>query len=82
MDDILTRFVSDLFGRMHGPFAFRFVLQPNMATGERQAMLHDGWKAVTRVIIVLLVAFVPYLLMRGPVNRIARRWLSEKVAAR
>jgi hypothetical protein len=45
-------------------------------------MLHDGWKAVTRVIIVLLVAFVPYLLMRGPVNRIARRWLSGKVGAR
>jgi len=27
------------------------------------------------IIVVLVLAFVPYLLLRGPVNRIARRWL-------
>src|SRR5262245_43783744 len=31
MDNALTTFVSDLTGRLHGPFSFRFVLQPLMA---------------------------------------------------
>src|SRR5262245_6316976 len=31
MDDVLTRFISDLVDRIHGPFSFRFVLQPIMA---------------------------------------------------
>jgi hypothetical protein len=29
------------------------------------------------VVIVLGLAFVPYLLIRGPVNRIARRWIAR-----
>lgn len=62
--------------------------------GERVALLHEGWKAVARVIglgvvmdllyqiivfrrlyplelvaIVFLLAFLPYLLLRGPINR-------------
>ena len=65
---------------------------------ERERMLKDGWKSVSRVFILgvvmdviyqiietrtvrpldaLLVAFVlaivPYLIFRGPINRIARR---------
>ena len=74
---------------------------------ERRALLHEGGKAVGRVIvlgtgmdvayqlivfrwlhplelvfIVLGLAFVPYLLMRGPVNRIASRWVrAPKVGA-
>ena len=32
MDDQLSRFVSDLAGRLSGPFSFRFLLQPLMAT--------------------------------------------------
>src|SRR5262249_6479268 len=31
MDNVLTTFVSELIGRLHGPFSFRFVLQPLMA---------------------------------------------------
>ena len=30
------------------------------------------------VVVVFLVAFVPYLLIRGPVNRGARRWRSAR----
>jgi hypothetical protein len=30
------------------------------------------------VFVVMLLAFVPYLLMRGPVNRIARLWIPSK----
>ncbi len=74
---------------------------------ERSRLLHEGWKAVTRIIIlgvvmdvlyqlivfrwiypteliiiVLLLAFVPYLLARGPVTRIARIWIPRKVSPR
>src|SRR5215470_7898532 len=31
VDDLLTRFWSELVGRVHGPFSFRFLLQPLMA---------------------------------------------------
>jgi hypothetical protein len=133
MSDDLPRFVSDLIGRVGGPFSFRFLLQPAMATiyalrdglrdaregrpayfwairndpGERRRLLREGWHAVARVIllgacmdaayqiielrwiypfelvvIVLLLAFVPYLLLRGPVNRIARRRQSRRVPVR
>jgi len=30
------------------------------------------------IVVALLLAFVPYLLLRGPVNRIARLWLRPK----
>jgi hypothetical protein len=33
------------------------------------------------VVIALLLAFVPYLLLRGPVERIARRWFVRSKAA-
>jgi hypothetical protein len=130
MDDILARFWSDLAGRVHGPFSFRFVLQPAMAVlfaardgladarsgrpayfwslltspGNRAALLRDGMSAVARVVglgvvmdllyqlivlhriypvellvIVGTLAFVPYLLLRGPVNRIARLRLTDRV---
>jgi hypothetical protein len=66
--------------------------------GERQAMLKDGWRAISRVfflgvamdiiyqliehqrlriveaiVVAVILAIVPYLLIRGPVNRIACR---------
>jgi hypothetical protein len=126
MEELLTRFWSDLVGRMTGPFSFRFVLQPVMAIiyacrdgvkdaqsgrpayfwtilshpSERRRLLAEGWHAVLRVIvlgllmdtayqlivfrrlypleivvIVLVLAFLPYLLLRGPINRIARYWI-------
>ena len=34
-----------------------------------------GWiYPIELVVVVLTLAFVPYLLLRGPVNRVARRW--------
>jgi hypothetical protein len=130
VDDLLTWFWSDLAARVHGPFSFRFVLQPLMGLiyaardgivdarqgrppyfwtlftrpGDRWELLREGEKAVARVIalgilmdviyqllvfhriyplqlivIVLTFAFVPYLLARGPINRIARRWMTKRV---
>jgi len=130
VDDLLTRFWSDLVARVHGPFSFRFVLQPVMAIlyaardgivdarqgrppyfwtiftrpGERWERLREGQKAVARVIalgvlmdvvyqllmfhriyllqlivIVLALAFVPYVIFRGPLNRIARAWMARKL---
>lgn len=124
----LPEFASELVGRLHGPFAFRFVLQPIMASifairdgvkdaregkpayfwnvvtqpAERRELLREGWYRVLRVVIlgvvmevlyqvivfkairplqlvviVLGLAFVPYLLLRGPINRIARRWVGS-----
>jgi len=123
MDDLLSRFLTDLAGRTSGPFAFRFLLQPLMAVfyayrdgsqdarsgrpryfraiftdpDHRGTLLRDGLKSVGRVIglgvvmdvlyqvivfgalrplemivIVLVLAFVPYLLLRGPFNRFTR----------
>jgi len=122
----ITEIGSDLIGRLHGPFAFRFVLQPVMATvfavrdgvldayegkpaylwsvlkhpdgrGEllRQGLRHDlriivlgvvmellyevivfkRIQPLQLVVVVLGLAFVPYLILRGPANRIARRWI-------
>jgi len=119
---------SEMIGRLHGPFAFRFVLQPVMAAiyairygvkdaregkpayfwsvvthpAERRALLREAWHHVLRVVILSVVmevlyeiivfkairplqlvlvvfglAFVPYLLLRGPINRIARRWIGN-----
>ena len=130
MDDTLTRIWENLVGRIHGPFSFRFVLQPLMGLiyatrdgildarqgrppyfwsvlftpGERVGLLREGWNAELRVIglgvamdliyqfmvfgtvhpfelavIVLALAFVPYVIFRGPVNRIARAWMTRKV---
>jgi hypothetical protein len=124
MDDLVSRFFSELVGRMDGPFSFRFILQPIMAIyyayrdgvkdahagrppyfwtiftnpEERVELLRHGLKSTGRVIalgvlmdllyqvivlrairpgelivIVLTLAFVPYLLLRGPFNRLTRR---------
>jgi hypothetical protein len=72
--------------------------------GEREAMLKDGWKAISRVfilgvvmdiiyqlierqrlrivealVVAVILAIIPYLLFRGPVNRIIC-WREHKVA--
>jgi hypothetical protein len=133
MGDELAAFVSDLIGRLHGPFSFRFVLQPVMAaiyairdgladsrasrppylwtiftrSDRRWELLRDGWKAVTRVlalgaimdtlyqlivlhsihpselaVIVLGLAFVPYVLTRGPIERIVTWWRIRHIHTR
>jgi hypothetical protein len=122
MEDLFSRVVEDLVGRVSGPMKFRLILQPVMAaffairSGLKDAkenkppyfwamftnpesrgdMMRDGWKSVSRVFILgiimdsiyqfivfrwfypveallvaLILAFIPYLLIRGPVNRIA-----------
>ena len=122
MDDWLTRTVSELVARVHGPFSFRFVLQPVVAMiyatvdgladwrsgrppyfwtifthiEERRRLLTEGWHRVARVVtlgvvmdviyqlivfrwiypvqlvvVVLGLAFLPYVLFRGPVGRLA-----------
>ena len=132
MDDYLTRFWSDLAGRLTGPFSLRLILQPAMATlyalkdgikdakegkpayfwsvlshqSERYQLLSEGWHAVLRIIllgivmdiayqvivfrrihplelvvVVLALAFLPYVLLRGPVNRIARHWVHSRQSA-
>jgi hypothetical protein len=124
MDDMITRFLENLLGRVHGPMHFRIYMQPCMAilfaildgrkdalTGKvpyfwslftepehRKALLRQGWKSVGKIFILallldavyqfwqlhwfypgeaLLVAFflaiVPYVLLRGPANRIIAR---------
>ena len=130
VDDLLTRMWSDLVARVHGPFSFRFLIQPLMGLiyaardgivdarqdrppyfwtiftrrGERWELLREGGRAVARVIalgavmdlvyqllvfhrihplelvvIVLALAFAPYLIFRGPINRIVRAWMTRKV---
>ena len=123
--DVTLRFWDEMVSRPAGPLAFRFILQPVMAsllairdgykdasmgrTPYLWAILHDplhgadrlreGLHAVMRVIllgigmdlayqifvlkgfrplelivIVAALCFVPYLIVRGPAERIARRW--------
>jgi hypothetical protein len=85
------------------PYLHTMLTEP----AQRKALLTEGLKAVSRVIvlgivmdtiyqiivfgsfrpvqivvIVLLLAFVPYLLFRGPVNRLARRRMAYVRAAR
>jgi hypothetical protein len=45
-----------------------------------QIMVFRTIRAVELVVVVLLLAFVPYLLWRGPVNRIASHWIHGKRA--
>ncbi len=123
MDDIWTRFSSDLIDRVSGPMRFRLVLQPLMAVvyailsglkdaregkppyfwglarypETRVAMLEDGWKHIAKVfvlaivldvvyqfivrrfvypgeaiVVAVILAIVPYVIVRGIVERIAR----------
>jgi hypothetical protein len=127
MDDIVTRFVSDLIGRLSGPLTLRLFLQPavaialaardglkdaregrpphfwRMVTGSpeaRKRRANETWKAVLKVFIMavvldcvyqllvfrwiypvesivtaIILAIVPYVLLRGAFDRIARMWI-------
>jgi hypothetical protein len=127
MDDILTRFINDLIGRLSGPLTLRLFLQPavamtlairdgvkdardgrpphfwRMVTGPPEVRRHrakETWQAVLKVVVMafvldcvyqmlvfrwiypveamvmaVLLAIVPYVLLRGVINRIARSWI-------
>ena len=128
---VFERIWQNLLDRPSGPKAFRFVLQPIMATiaalvdgvkdartgrdpylwtvltnpAKRGSRLHEGLIATARVIllglcmdliyqfivfdtfhpaeaviIAGLLAFLPYLLLRGPITRVARWWLGRRSA--
>ncbi len=123
VEDLLTRVVENLIGRVSGPMKFRLLIQPLMSAvfavrdglrdareerppffqaifihpDQRSDMLKDGWKSVGKIFILAIIidlveqliffrsfypgeallvafilAFIPYLLIRGIVNRIAR----------
>ena len=123
MEDLFSRIIEDLVGRVSGPMQFRLILQPVMAAifairsglkdakeerpaylwamftnpAHRVDLMRDGWKSVGRVFIFAIVmdaiyqfivirwfypgeallvaailALIPYLLIRGPVTRIAK----------
>ena len=73
--------------------------------GQRNDLLHEGWKSVARVfvlaivmdviyqlivlqwvypfeliLVAILLAVVPYLLIRGPVNRIVSHFRNKRIA--
>ena len=124
MEDVIARYVGDMYDRVSGPLSFRLILQPAMAaffairagwrdglagrpayfwsilsdTMHRGDKLREGWKDIAKVFVMAVVvdaiyqaialrwfypveaidvaitlAIVPYLLIRGPVGRLARR---------
>ncbi len=42
----------------------------------------DAFYPVEALLIAVFLAFIPYLLLRGPIARIARRWMDRKEHAR
>ncbi len=127
--EVLTRIWHNMLDRPGGPFVFRFVLQPIMATlaalrgglhdarigrspflwtvltdpAQRRGRLDEALIATARIvllglamdtvyqviefdtfhpvealIIALLLGVLPYLVLRGLVTRIARRWVGNK----
>lgn len=45
-----------------------------------QVIVFKAFHPAEAVIISLLLAFVPYVLLRGPITRIARRWIGRQSA--
>jgi hypothetical protein len=130
--EVRARMWSNIVERPDGPMAFRFILQPIMATiaalldgvadaragrtaylwtvlsnpAARSSRLKEGLLATSRVLLLglgmdlayqltvfgtflpgeaaavaALLAFVPYMLLRGPIARIARWWLARRSGA-
>jgi hypothetical protein len=133
VEDFLRHTGEMLVGRVHGPFAFRLILQPLAAliiacraglkdarTGRpaycwavitdpscRREMLREGWRELARVftvavlvdliyeivvfhevypgqslVVAAVLALLPYPLIRGSVNRLARCWPYSRGRAR
>ncbi len=126
--DLAIRFWDELIARPSGPMAFRFILQPTMASimalrdgikdaradrapylwtilhdpDRRADRLYEGILAVFRVlalgvvmdtiyqvtvlhglrplqtiVVTIVLAFIPYLILRGPIARIAKRLIKR-----
>jgi len=88
LQGLLARLWADLIARPGGPLEFRFLVQPLVAavlavrdgmldarTGQSlyQFKVHGTVYPGEAIGIALLLGFVPYLLIRGPTDRIARR---------
>lgn len=124
MKEMLARWWLELVGRIDGPMAFRFILQPLAASIiairaglkdaregrppyfwsifynpiQRRETIREGWKHIAKVfiaaividsiyqivvfrwfyplqtlIVAIVLAVLPYLVIRGLVNRIPRR---------
>jgi hypothetical protein len=134
VEDILSRFVGDLIGRLSGPLTLRLFLQPAVATffavrdglkdaregrpphfwrmvtgpaDARRRRAKDTWTAVLKVFVMAvlldcvyqvlvfrwvypveamftatILAILPYVLMRGVFNRLARTWTSQREVPR
>jgi hypothetical protein len=129
--DEFERMWYNLIDRPSGPMAFRFYLQPSIASlfaivhgvrdargsrspflwtilwnsEERGGRLREGWNATARIILVgiavdtayqlmvlnwfhpseavvvaLLLAFLPYIIVRGFATRVARKWAGGAAA--
>lgn len=133
MDELLSRILENLHGRIDGPMKLRLLLQPAMAIffairsglmdardgkpaffwavfaepKHRRELLRDGWKSVGKVFLAALamdaiyqvvvlrwiypgemllvataLAIIPYLAVRGPVNRIVQALQRNRAASR
>jgi hypothetical protein len=133
LDELLSRFWSEIGARPHGPMAFRFFVQPAFATffacrdgirsarkgnpaylwalfswsGHRHELLVEGWRSVGRIFMMavaidliyqafvfralrplqalfigLVLGVLPYVILRGPINRVARKILQRKNSAK
>ncbi|HEY4136551.1 MAG TPA: hypothetical protein VGO34_15200 [Alphaproteobacteria bacterium] len=40
----------------------------------------DGFRPLEAVVVALVLGFIPYLLMRGPIARLAKHWLARRHA--
>ena len=130
MDDIVTRFITDLIGRLSGPLTLRLFLQPavaiilavrdglkdaregrpphfwRMISGPpeaRRRRIRETGTAVLKVFVMavildcvyqwlvfrwvypveamftaVILAIVPYVLLRGVINRLARTWIHSQ----
>jgi hypothetical protein len=130
--EVHQRFWTDIFGRLHGPMTFRFILQPALGlvaalkdgikdaraghkaffwtalwdrTQERsrlregmvatsrtaligfsmdaiyQVKVFDRFYPVESVMMVLLLAVIPYFIFRWIIEYIARWWLGRKAVS-
>src|SRR5215467_11187181 len=132
LDELLSRFWSEIGARSDGPMAFRFFLLPAFATffacrdgiraarkgdpaylwalfvwsGHRRDLLREGWRSVGRVFMMavlidliyqafvlrgvrplqavfvgVLLGVLPYVVLAGPINRVARKIIQRKYSA-